>query len=61
MIARPLKILAYSSLFPNIAQPRHGIFLEHRLAHLSCLPGVQVRVVAPVPWFPGSAWPQRPC
>jgi glycosyltransferase involved in cell wall biosynthesis len=54
MIARPLKILAYSSLFPNIAQPRHGIFLEHRLAHLSCLPGVQVRVVAPVPWFPSS-------
>ncbi len=54
MTARMLKILSYSSLFPNTVQPRHGIFLEHRLAHLSRLPGVQLRMVAPVPWFPSS-------
>ena len=51
---RKLKILAYSSLFPNVAQRQHGIFLEHRLLHLSRLSDVQVRMVAPVPWFPSS-------
>ena len=48
-----MKILALSSLYPNEAQPRHGIFIEHRVGHL-LRPGDEVRVVAPVPWFPSS-------
>ena len=48
-----LKILVLSSLFPNDVQPRHGIFIEHRVAHLARA-GDEIRVVAPVPWFPSS-------
>ena len=48
-----MKILVLSSLYPNAVQRRHGIFIEHRVAHLP-EPGDEVRVVAPVPWFPSS-------
>ncbi len=48
-----LKILVLSSLFPNEVQPRHGIFIEHRVAHLARA-GDEIRVIAPVPWFPSS-------
>jgi len=48
-----VKILVLSSLYPNDAQRRHGIFIEHRVAHLT-RPGDAVRVVAPVPWFPSA-------
>ncbi len=51
---RPLRILSFSSLFPNTAQPRHGIFLEHRLTHLAHAGEVEIRHVAPVPYFPFS-------
>jgi len=33
-------------------QARHGIFIEQRLRHLLKLGAIDVRVVAPVPWFP---------
>jgi glycosyltransferase involved in cell wall biosynthesis len=46
-----MKILVLSSLYPNEVQRRHGIFIEHRLAH-TLAPGDEARVVAPVPWFP---------
>jgi glycosyltransferase involved in cell wall biosynthesis len=49
---RPHKVLSITSIFPNRAQPRHGIFLMHRLSHLARLEDVDLRVVAPVPWFP---------
>ena len=48
-----MKILVLSSLYPNAAQPRHGIFIEHRVAHLAQR-GDEIRVVAPVPWFPSG-------
>jgi glycosyltransferase involved in cell wall biosynthesis len=50
-----MNVLALSSLFPNAEQPQHGIFLKHRLHWLAREPGVSLRVVAPVPWFP-SGW-----
>lgn len=46
-----MKILVLSSLYPNAVQPRHGVFIEHRIAHLGQL-GDEIQVVAPVPWFP---------
>ncbi|MBO1081432.1 glycosyltransferase [Roseomonas haemaphysalidis] len=49
---QPLRVLAFSTLFPNEAQPGHGVFLEHRLSALAAQPGVQLQVVAPVPYFP---------
>ena len=48
-----MKILVLSSLYPNDAQPRHGIFIEHRVSHVAG-PGDEIRVVAPVPWFPSA-------
>jgi glycosyltransferase involved in cell wall biosynthesis len=50
--ARPVRVLALSSLFPNAGEPRHGIFLLHRLAHLARMPGLELRMVAPIPWLP---------
>lgn len=49
-----MKILTFSTLFPNAEKPGHGIFVETRLRHLVASGRVQARVVAPVPWFPSS-------
>ena len=53
-----MNILTFTGLFPNQVQPNHGIFVYQRLAHLAKRPGISVRVVAPVPYFPG--WPPLP-
>lgn len=51
----PLKVLLLSSLFPSDARPRHGIFVETRMQHLRADCPADVRVIAPVPWFPFRA------
>jgi glycosyltransferase involved in cell wall biosynthesis len=50
-----MRVLTFTSLFPSDARPRHGIFVETRLAHLVHDCAVDARVVAPVPWFPFTA------
>ena len=51
-----LRLLTFSTLFPNAEQPNHGIFVENRLRHLLASGEAQSEVVAPVPFFPsGSA------
>jgi len=47
-----MKIVTFSTLFPNAVKPGHGIFVETRLRHLVASGQVEARVVAPVPWFP---------
>lgn len=47
-----MKILTFSTLFPNAEKPGHGIFVESRLRHLVASGKVESRVIAPVPWFP---------
>lgn len=49
-----LNILTITSLYPNAEQPVHGVFVENRLRHLVASGEVNLRVVAPVPWFPIS-------
>ena len=49
-----MKILTFSTLFPNSEKPGHGIFVETRLRHLVGSGQVQSRVVAPIPWFPST-------
>lgn len=53
-----IRLLTFSSLYPNAMQPSHGIFVEQRLRHLLGSGQVESRVVAPVPWFPfkGQRW-----
>lgn len=52
MASKPIRILTFSSLYPNAAQPIKGVFVESRLRHLLASGEVEARVVAPVPWFP---------
>lgn len=46
------RVLTFSSLYPNVEQPQHGIFVEQRLRHLVASKQLITRVVAPVPWYP---------
>lgn len=50
---RPLRLLTFSTLYPNAAQPNHGVFVENRLRHLVASGEAESTVLAPVPWFPG--------
>jgi len=47
-----VKILTFSTLYPNKIFHKHGIFVENRLRHLLANGNVQSKVVAPIPWFP---------
>jgi hypothetical protein len=47
-----MKVLTFSTLYPNAARPAHGIFVETRLRQLVASGQVESTVVAPVPWFP---------
>lgn len=47
-----MKILTFSTLYPNKNQPNQGIFVENRLRHLMKDTKIQAIVVAPVPWVP---------
>jgi glycosyltransferase involved in cell wall biosynthesis len=48
------RVLVFSTLYPNTAQPNHGIFVENRLRHTLALGGISASVLAPVPYFPSS-------
>ena len=52
--SRPLRVLLFSTVFPNAAQPVHGVFVRERMQGLPQEgdPSVEVQVVAPTPWFP---------
>src|SRR5271165_4765518 len=51
----PLRLLTFSTLYPNDQRPNHGVFVENRLRHLLASGEVVGSVVAPVPWFPSQA------
>ncbi len=57
-----LSLLTFTTLYPNAAQPNHGIFVENRLRHLVATGKARATVLAPVAWFPfrpGQAAPPR--
>ena len=47
-----MKLLTFSTLFPNAERPQHGIFVQTSLRQLIASDKATSRVVAPVPWFP---------
>src|SRR5216684_1279605 len=49
-----VRILTFTSLFPNVSQPLQGIFVYQRVAHVAKLPGNSITVVAPIPYFPAG-------
>ncbi len=50
-----LRLLTFSTLYPNAARPNHGVFVENRLRHLVGSGQAASTVVAPVPFFPFDA------
>jgi teichuronic acid biosynthesis glycosyltransferase TuaC len=50
-----IRLLTFTTLFPNAEQPNHGIFVENRLRHLLASHDVHSTVLAPVPFFPSPA------
>jgi teichuronic acid biosynthesis glycosyltransferase TuaC len=44
-----LRVLVFTTVFPNTSQPLHGTFVLERIRHLAALADIQV--VAPIPWF----------
>ncbi|MCW2240934.1 glycosyltransferase family 4 protein [Azospirillum canadense] len=51
---RPLRVLTITTLYPNAVTPSHGVFVENRLRALAASGAVDLKVVAPVPWFPSA-------
>ncbi|MGQ9670745.1 MAG: glycosyltransferase [Desulfosoma sp.] len=49
-----MHVLTLSSVYPNSRQPTLGLFVRERMQHVAQC-GVEVRVVAPVPRFPGDS------
>lgn len=47
-----MKLLVFTTLYPNDVFPRHGVFVETRVRKLTARHAVETKVVAPVPWFP---------
>jgi teichuronic acid biosynthesis glycosyltransferase TuaC len=47
-----VRVLTFTTLYPNAAQPQHGSFVETRLNKLVESGVICARVVAPCPWFP---------
>ena len=47
-----LRILTFTSLYPNRINPLQGIFIHQRVRHLALHPDNSVEVIAPVPYFP---------
>jgi glycosyltransferase involved in cell wall biosynthesis len=55
-----MRILTLTTLYPNAAQPAHGVFVENRLRAFADRFGAEIKVIAPVPWFPVKAkWAGR--
>ncbi len=49
-----MRLLTFTTLYPNAAAPTQGIFVENRLRHVLRCGGVSARVLAPVPYFPST-------
>ena len=47
---RPLRVVSFTTIFPNSMQPRHGLFVQRRVEAISR--SAEIHVVAPVPWAP---------
>jgi len=54
-VAEPLRVVTFSTLYPNATMPGHGPFVEQRLRKLVESGGIEARVLAPLPWFPFKA------
>lgn len=49
-----MRVLTFSTLFPNAERRNFGVFVENRLRHLVATGAVESTVVAPVAYFPSG-------
>ena len=47
-----MKILIITNLFPNSKEPTKGVFNFQQISELAKINEIEVKIVAPVPWFP---------
>jgi teichuronic acid biosynthesis glycosyltransferase TuaC len=47
-----MKILVFTSLYPNNIWPNHGVFIKERMTQFAKYEGCEIKVIAPVPYFP---------
>ncbi len=47
-----LRVLTFTTLYPNAEKPNHGVFVENRLRQTRARHELASTVVAPVPFFP---------
>jgi teichuronic acid biosynthesis glycosyltransferase TuaC len=47
-----MKILVFTTLYPNNVWPNQGVFIKERMTQFAGLDECEVKVVAPVPYFP---------
>jgi teichuronic acid biosynthesis glycosyltransferase TuaC len=47
-----MKALVFTTLYPNAANPLNAVFVRRRMEAWAQMPGNQMTVIAPVPWFP---------
>ena len=52
---QPIRLLTFTTLYPNAGDPRHGVFVENRLRHLVASGEARSTVIAPVPYVPAAA------
>lgn len=50
-----MKVLVYTSLYPNHLEPQKGIFIKQRMCHFAKLKRCEMKVIAPIPYCP--PWP----
>ena len=54
-----LRLLTFTTLFPNAALPNHGVFVANRLRHLIGTRQVTATVLAPIAWRGSKAAPRE--
>jgi glycosyltransferase involved in cell wall biosynthesis len=47
-----MKVLVFTSLYPNNVWLNHGVFIKERMTRFARLDGCKIKIVAPVPYFP---------
>jgi teichuronic acid biosynthesis glycosyltransferase TuaC len=50
-----LRVLTFTTLYPNAEKPNHGVFVENRLRQTLARHDMKATVLAPVPYFPFTA------
>jgi teichuronic acid biosynthesis glycosyltransferase TuaC len=51
-VPKLMKVLTFTSLYPNNIWRNHGIFIQERMVNFAKLDGCKVKVIAPIPYFP---------